>query len=150
MLLLAAALAVAVAEAQEPVEPTDPRLARIRQALATPAIQLSPANPEPTFRVGIVGQQLLLAGPSDWSRPPAEPPIPGGLYAFEQRQRLGNPWAGQPLIKVDVLPVVGVLLDALRAAGRERALRQARREVATALEEFCASADCAADDVNGR
>ena len=63
-------------------------------------------------------------------------PVPlEGVYAFEQAQVLGNPWAGRA-VAVNILPLVQAAHRAIRNARRGRAERAAQEEVQRALIEF--------------
>jgi len=65
------------------------------------------------------------------------PVPPGGSYAFEQRRRLfGDPWAGQAMIQVNVLPLVEAAYRAISSARHDHAERAAHDEVQRALIEF--------------
>src|SRR5207253_7702580 len=56
------------------------------------------------------------------------PVLPGGLYAFEQRQRFGQAWS-QPLILIDMIAVGHTLTTTVARARRARAEHSARDEV---------------------
>jgi hypothetical protein len=142
MVFLVVALACSALEPQEATGSSDEGLARIRKVLTAPAIQLPAPTPELTFRVGIVERGRIFGSTLDRLNLPNEPVPPGGPYAFEQRQLLGNPWAGQPLIKVDMLPLVSAVVSKARSAYAGRATRAARIEVEQSLQEFCATNDC--------
>jgi hypothetical protein len=114
-------------------------LARIRQALSQPD-RLQTRNIEPTFRVAV--QERV------WDRVGNNPnvlenPVPsGGLYGFEQRQRLGNPWANQPLLQIDMLPIAERMLQSLKDARHAHNEREAHDEVLRALSAFCSANIC--------
>lgn len=140
---LFAFLAVGQESANIPATPELPvSLNQIRKALDKPKPNLlALSTVEPTFQVIIrednVFQELL-------DRPDfgSGPRMPGGLYAFEQRQLLGKPWAGQPLIQIDVLPLLNAAGRAIGNARRTRLEEAAHEEVQRALMEFCAMHDC--------
>ena len=69
------------------------------------------------------------------------PVPPGGLHAFEQRQRLRDPWS-QPMLSVDLLSIGSAVRQAVANARRASAEKAAREEVRRALEAFCATHDC--------
>jgi hypothetical protein len=118
-------------------------LDRIRKALERDrSSRLLIERPEPTFQV-TVRELIHLTDPhgQDAFIDNLHPPR-GGLYAFEQRQRLGNPWAGQPFIKVDVLPLLESVGQSIRKARHAHAQRSAQDEVERALTEFCAVNEC--------
>ncbi len=71
------------------------------------------------------------------------PSVPGGLYAFEQRRRLGQAWSSQPLVKVDVSPAGRSMMRAVSDWKRNRAEAAAHQDVKETLEQFCAVQDCA-------
>jgi hypothetical protein len=113
-------------------------LARIRRALTTPSL-LRPQPPEPTFRIVVDATSFQGQRPSDAPLPPP----PGGLYAFELRQQLGNPWKGEPLIKVDVLPLADRLFSAIGRARRRDAQSDTQDDIRRVLAEFCSVNVCA-------
>jgi hypothetical protein len=121
-------------------------LTRIRTALDNPApLRLTLPEPQADFRVEIRQRPLYspnLLGPVEslWSPIPGRVP-PGGLYAFEQRQRLGEPWS-QPMLSIDLLSIGSAVQKAIANARRTRAEQAARDEVQRALAEFCAVHDC--------
>jgi len=144
--LLAAAMCAQQPAATEPGEhgehPLPVSVARIRAALERPqALRLTVADRKPDFRVDIRERQFAedLLGRLDFRSGPVPP---GGLYAFEQRQRIGPPGLGQPLISVDLLGIAQGLHSAVANARRSSAERAAREEVQRALAEFCAVHDC--------
>jgi hypothetical protein len=113
-------------------------LRRIRQALETQTQRLKPDATEPTkptFRTEIRGRKIesVLDG-LDFKAGPV--PL-GGLYAFEQAQLLGNPWAGRPIIAVNILPIVQAAHRAISNARHGRAERAAHEEAQRAVIELC-------------
>jgi len=154
--MLSATIGLALAIGMQP--PADPgsapgpkpelpvSVSRIRAALAAPApLRLALPPPKPTFRVEIRERLLYspnLLGPVEqlWSTTTGPVP-PGGLYGFEQAQRLGQ-WS-PPLFSVDLLAVGGAVQKAVANARRSRAEKGARDEVQRALAEFCAMYECA-------
>jgi len=145
------ALALAV---QAPVEPgpvtasareLPVSVSRVRAALDRPApLRLTVPEPKPTYRVQIREHLLYspnLLGPVEqlWSTTTGPPP-PGGLYAYEQRQRLGQ--FSQPLYLMDLLSVGGAIRNAIANARRSGAEKAAREDVQRALAEFCATHEC--------
>jgi hypothetical protein len=138
--MIALLLVLALGAEQIPDTPESPDLARIRRALEQ-SRSVDPLSSEPTFRVTTEEHTPLLrsAPPPDLSGGPRPP---GGLYAFEQRQRLGNAWAGQAWISVDVLPVAEWIAELVRSARRASLEHSAQREVSQALAEFCAVHEC--------
>src|SRR5262249_32317773 len=119
---------------------TPASLARIRRALSNPApLRITPA--EATFRVVIREKApvSLFGAPRDaWESPRP----PGGLYGSEQRQRLGNPWMGQPLIQFDLLSAASAVRASVRDARRQRQQDAADDDVAKAIAEFCVVNAC--------
>ena len=134
--------------AQEPA-PNAPlgvvSLTRIRTALTAHPSPLRLTPPEPTFRV-IVWETQHFFELSDRLDLPSEHAPPGGLYAFEQRQQLGNPWVGQPVFKIDVLPPLDQVHRAVTAAERARVERVARDGARHALVEMCLARVCQTAD----
>jgi hypothetical protein len=114
-------------------------LARIRQALSQPD-RLQRRNIEPTFRVAIQERTWDRVGNNPNTR--EQPAPPGGLYGFEQRQRLGNPWANQPLIQIDMLPMAGRIIQSVKDARHAASEREAHEEVLRALSAFCSVNIC--------
>jgi hypothetical protein len=113
-------------------------LSRIRQALETQSHLLKPdvtQRTQPTFRAEIRGPKVeTVFDRLDFRTGPVPP---GGLYAFEQAQLLGNPWAGRPIIEVNVLPLVQAAHRAVSKARHDRAERTAHEDVQRTLIEFC-------------
>jgi hypothetical protein len=138
--MIALLLVLALGTEQIPETQESPDLARIRRALEQPrSPDILPS--EPTFRVSTEEHTPTLRSP----KPPdlsGGPGPPGGLYAFEQRQRLGNAWAGQAWISIDVLPVADRIAELVRSARRASLERSAQTEVKQALAAFCAVHDC--------
>ncbi len=147
-------LALALATMQPPADPgsVTERLralpvsvSRIRAALDRPApLQLALPEPKPTYRIEIREHLLYspnLLGPVEqlWSTTSGPTP-PGGLYAYDQGQRLGQ--ASQPLFSMDLPSIGGAIKNAIANARRSRAERAAREEVQRALAEFCATREC--------
>jgi len=111
---------------------------RIRQRLERQNQLLKfdvPETTEPMFRTAVQGQRIqAVLDALDFNGGPMPP---GGLYAFEQSQLLGNPWAGRPIVEVNVLPLVAAAYRAIRSAHHEHADRAAHEEVQRALIAFC-------------
>jgi hypothetical protein len=133
-----ASLSLEPSAEQQPVS-----LSRIRRALETESDLLKLDGTQaslPTFRTEIRGRRLdtVLDGLDFRAGPvPLE-----GVYAFEQAQILGNPWAGRA-VAVNILPLVQAAHRAISNARRGRAERAAQAEVQRALVEFCGSqANC--------
>ncbi len=121
-------------------------LVRIRAALDRPApLRIALPKPKADFHVEIRDRPLYspnLLGPVEtlWSTA-AGPVPPGGLRAFEQRQRLGEQWS-QPMLSVDLLSMAASVRTAIANARRAGAEKAAREEVRRALAEFCATHEC--------
>jgi len=134
-------------------------LDKIREALQQPAVQpLKGLDERPLFRVEIRErlriEELLAALKFN-----SGPPVPGGLYGYEQQRLLfpsvdnplAQPWSAfsQPeLAKVASLSVIETLiarylakrmLTAVNEAERASAERSAREEVTRAIAEYCAA-----------
>jgi hypothetical protein len=144
-------LAVGLQQAVDPSSAPDASelpvsLTRIRTALERPEkLRLTLPEPDAHFRVEIRERPLYspnLLAPVEtlWSPSPGRVP-PGGLYAFEQRQRFGGLWS-QPMLSVDLLSIGSAVQKAIANARRTRAENAAREEVRRALAEFCAVHDC--------
>jgi hypothetical protein len=121
-------------------------LVRIRADLARPApLRIALPKPKADFHVEIRERPLYspnLLGPVEtlWSTTPGPVP-PGGLRAFEQRQRLGEQWS-QPMLSVDLLSIAASVRTAITNARRSSAEKAAREEVRRALAEFCSTHEC--------
>jgi hypothetical protein len=114
-------------------------LARIRAALErSPTERLKIAPPKPDFRVQIRQRQRLeeLLATLDFRSGPRPP---GGLYAFEQKARISSPWASQPIVSVDVLPIARWMAGGISNATRARVEAAARQEVGRSICEYCAA-----------
>ena len=135
MLPLVFSLSGQIPSAPQP-DPDAESLARIRRALSQPNPLQTPTI-EPTFRVEVKERprDLVVEKPN-----PLENPVPpGGRRAFDQRQQLGNPWAGQPLFQINMLPFAGRVLKSVKDARRAQNQREAHEEVLRDLSEFCAT-----------
>jgi hypothetical protein len=114
-------------------------LARIRHALSQPN-PLQTLDVQPTFRVAI--QQTMWNRvenkPNRWENPAP----PGGLHAFEQRRQLGNPWANQPFVQIDMLPIAGLMIHSVKDALRAHSERAAHEEVQRTFAAFCVMNEC--------
>jgi hypothetical protein len=137
-------------------QPTLPvSLAKIREALAVaPAAPLKGLNEQPHFRVEVQEWQKFKAMLDTLKFETGGPPVPGGIYGYEQQQRLfpkaDNPLA-QPYAAFSQGELLQVMITTLMAkyfAGRivnwvtteqrARAEAEARKEVARAMDEFWA------------
>ncbi|MQA31410.1 MAG: hypothetical protein GEU82_16515 [Luteitalea sp.] len=175
VLLVAAILATAPAEAQTPAPPapsspettTSPpkdvppadlpvSLDHIREALKKPAEPSLLKNAElpADFRVEIVEQRKIdeMLSNLDFGGGPVPA---GGLYSFEQQQRLFRPtdrplmqpyaaFNGGQFITIALQNLIarylgGRAIDAVSSAERARAERAAREEVDGAVAKYCAS-----------
>jgi hypothetical protein len=143
--------------AQDAAQPALPvSLDHIREALKKPADASMLRNAElpSDFRVEIVEQQKIdeMLSKLDFK----SGPVPaGGLYGFEQQQRLFRPtdrplmqpyaaFNGGQLITIALENLLlrylgGRVMDALSDAERSRAERAAREEVDEAIGAYCAS-----------
>lgn len=130
-------------------------LEKIRGALAeAPANRLKGLNVRPDFQVQIQERQKIdaLLATLEFN---GGPPIPGGLYGYDQQQRLfpkiANPlmqpyaaFSQGELLQVLITTLMGKylaerLVSAVTSAERAHAEGQARQEVARALAEFWAA-----------
>jgi len=159
LLLLAATATAQEAQAQAPPLNLPISLDKIREALSQPA----PAEPlkgltiadAPTFRVDITEQQKFedLLAKIKFEAP--GPQVAGGIYAYEQYQRLFPP-INNPLVQpyaaftAGQLATLGVealiekfvadkMAHVVGPALRAQAEREAREEVARALAEYWAA-----------
>jgi hypothetical protein len=117
-------------------------LNRIREMLGQPVgLRVMLPERKVDFRVDVHERQpaMELLDTLDFRSGPVPP---GGLYAFEQRQRAGQAWSQQPLIQVDLLAIAQSLGTAAGKARRTAAENAARQEVVNALREFCATHNC--------
>src|SRR5262249_36116332 len=114
-------------------------LARIRQALSQQN-PLQMRNVTPTFRVAIQERtwDRVEEKPNRWENPVP----PGGLHAFEQRQQLRNPWANQPLVQIDILPIAERMIQAVKDGRHAHSERAAHEEVLRSLSAFCIANIC--------
>ena len=120
-------------------DPSNPPFSidRIRDSLAQtpPEPALLPAA-QPQFRVNIVERQRFGDRvPPDFRGGPVPP---GGLYAYEQRQRIGPPMA-QPLVVIDITPIASAIVAAIRDARRSGETAAAREDVRRAIGQYCAA-----------
>jgi len=138
-------------------------LDKIREGLsqqrAEPLKGLNPNADTPTFRVDITEQQKFeeLLAKIKWGAP--GPQVAGGIYAYEQQERLfpriNNPRV-QPYSAFTGGEVATLAVEALiekyvaekmahvvGTALREQAEREAREEVARALNDFLAARNAA-------
>jgi hypothetical protein len=167
LLLLVSMLVAGVATAQEAkpssapsaedAKPSGPvSLERIREGLSTgpSKLTLSALEKPPDFKIEVQERHNLeeILATLDFKTGPVPA---GGLYMYEQLQRLSNPVdrpLAQPyaafspgeLITIAVENLVakylgGRLANAVTNAERERAEADARREVAGAVEKYCAA-----------
>jgi hypothetical protein len=118
---------------------------RIRAALERPqTIDLDRIDQVPRFRVVIrEPQRFRDLPPLDFS---AGPVPPGGLYAYEQRQRIGPPMS-QPLVSIDVMPIAQAIGRAAAGVRRARGEAAARDALQRAIAEYCAAQPRAGDQI---
>ena len=117
-------------------------MSRIRDALKRPeGLRVRPA-PKADFKVEINEAQRFrdLLDLLDFGGGPV---APGGWYAFQQRQLLGQQQS-QPMVSFDAGAMGQAVGSAIAKARRARAERIARDEVQRALIEFCAAHECPA------
>lgn len=90
----------------------------------------------PRFRIVIREPQPCCAlPPLDFS---AGPVPPGGLYAFEQQQRIG-PFVAQPLFVIDIMPLAYAVAGAFKDARRAHDRRSAHEEMQRDIAQYCAA-----------
>jgi hypothetical protein len=108
---------------------------RIRAALNRPVvIDLRGPQEQPDFRVQIVERHEY----ADWLKP-----LPDDF-------KVEDPLAHVPLANYNLASLVGKLVSSIKEARREGAERNARDEVDSALEAFCAVNDCPASAAAAR
>jgi hypothetical protein len=109
-------------------------LSRIREALKKPEPRLVSPLVKADFTVGIAEQQRFqdLVDLLDFS---ASPVLPAVRFGGSQTQ---------PLVNVSLSGIGQSVVNSVSKARRERAERLARAEVERALDQFCASHECAA------
>ncbi len=151
MKLVTALLLVASAHtvgAQNTASISDINLSRIRRGLAARALILPTMRPQATFRVDIDEKRPDLRLPPDPRDYSAGPIPPGGMYAFELRRQMGNPWLGQPLFKFNLLPVAQRAAGAIGARRTADDERAAREQVTRELRAFCIANQCEVSEVS--
>jgi hypothetical protein len=135
-------LSAGLAAGQEAPAPLDlpVSLDRIREALAEPQKPslLDALDRQAHFRVEVEEKRPTFAPIFSPDAFKGGPVPPGGLYAYEQQQRL-FPNSTPALVSFDTLPVFRDLLGAFREARRARAAAAAREEVERSMAEFCAA-----------
>jgi hypothetical protein len=146
------------APAQEPKEPSGElpvSLDRIRDGLNRPpqGSTLKNLDLKPDFIVRVEEKAHVEAILSKLDFKGSGPVPPGGLYAYEMQQQLGNknarplqqPYAAFSGKEMIVLAIEGIMqrylggkiLDGLTSAQRASAERAAREEVAQAIASYC-------------
>jgi hypothetical protein len=114
---------------------------RIRAALERApktSVTLETLVPPATFRLVIrEAQHCCPLPPLGLSSFASGPVPPGGLYAFEQRQRIG-PRSAPPLFLVDVMPLARAIGAGFREAQRARRRMAAEEEVHREIAAYCA------------
>lgn len=115
-------------------------LERIREALASsrPRSLLEAIDVVPHFRLEVEQQRPTFVEMFSPEAFKGGPVPPGGLYAFEQRQRLSlnsTPYVAS----VDLMSIFSGIANVVSEARRARAAAAARAEVERAMAEFCAA-----------
>jgi hypothetical protein len=143
----AALLLAALLTSQEPQHSPPPAnadaaaivsLERIRTALDRPSpLRLPDEAPKADFVVHIVEKSWFerVMPPVDFRSGPVPP---GGLYAFEQQQRL-DPTAPIPLFNVSLMPLVRGIAHGFASASQAQSSAAAHRDVTRAIAEYCAA-----------
>ena len=131
----------AVAPGNVPPRQLPVSFVRIRRELKKPApprLFVPPSQAD--FSIQVIEKQRFqdLLSLLDFGGGPV---APGGLYAHQQRQVLGQQQS-QPLFNADLLAAGGAVVKAISKARRARAERLAREEVRGALVDFCAARAC--------
>lgn len=107
---------------------------RVRAALdRPPALRLQAEFPKADFVVHVTEKSWFerVIPPPDYRSGPVPP---GGLYGYEQQQRL-NPNAPMPLFSIPLLPLLRGIAQGFSSGGQSHA----REEVARAIAEYCAA-----------
>ena len=140
--MLFGALLASQAPQTAPPAPADPAalvsLDRIRTALDRPAALKMPVEgPKPDFVVHIVEKSWFERAmlPVDFRSGPVPP---GGLYAYEQQQRL-NPNVPMPLFNISLMPLVRGIAHGFSSASQTQSSSAAHRDVVRAVAEYCAA-----------
>jgi len=122
--------------AKDAAQPTLPvSLAKIREALAeAPAEPLKGLNEQPHFRVEIQEWQKFKSMLDTLKFDSGGPPVPGGVYGYDQQQRLFQVMITTLMAKY----FAGRIVNWVTTEERARAEAEARKEVARALNEFWA------------
>jgi len=113
-------------------------LERIRTALDRPApLRLPEEPPKGDFVVRIVEKSWFerTMPPMDFRSGPVPP---GGLYAYEQQQRL-DPTAPIPLFNVSLMPLVRGIAHGFSSAYQAQSSASAHRDVVRAIADYCAA-----------
>jgi len=138
VLSLVSFLAVEAPSAQTQAEAAPPQLpvslSRIREALKKPEGKLAAPQRQADFKVEIAEEQRFqdLVDLLDFS---ASPVLPAVRFGGSQTQ---------PLINVSLTGIGQSVARSVARARRERAERLAQEEVQRALNQFCATHECAA------
>jgi hypothetical protein len=133
--LLAASPQSAEAQAASPPPPELPvSLSRIREALKKPEPRLTSPKVKADFKIEINEEQRFqdLVDLLDFN---ASPVLPAVSFGGSQTQ---------PLVSFSANGAIQSLATSVSKARRARAERLAREEVARALNQFCATHECAA------
>ncbi len=113
-------------------------LDRIRAALERPdTLRLPEENPKADFVVHVVEKSWFerAMSPVDFR----SGPVPyGGLYAYEQQQRL-DPNAPMPLFSISLMPLVRGIAHGLSSASQAQSSSAAHRDVVRAIADYCAA-----------
>ena len=136
--LLSASPQGAAGQAASAPPPEPPvSLSRIREALKKPEPRLTSPKVKADFKIEINEEQRFqdLVDLLDFS---ASPVVPAVLFGGFTGSRT------QPLVSFSGNGAIQSLSNSVSKARRERAERLAREEVARALNQFCATHECAA------
>lgn len=138
--LIGAALAAQTLQTAppDPGTATVVSLARIRAALERPAaFRLPQERPKADFVVNVIEKSWF-----ERAMPPVDfrsgPVPPGGLYAYEQLQRL-SPTSPIPLFSMPLLPIIQGMARGFSSARDAQSSASAHREVLRAVAEYCAA-----------
>jgi hypothetical protein len=139
MFLLASAPLAAAQDATRRTDdpPTYSSVERIRAELErTPRLTTQTLDATPHFALVVrETRPFEYVHEFDFSSGPIPP---GGLYAYEQQQRIG-PAMSQPLVIVDLMPIARMVAGTMRKHQAAARLAAARAETAHAIADYCAA-----------
>src|SRR5262249_19272106 len=119
LLALTTVFGIQLTTTESPKRELPVSIERIRAGLEQKQVlRLTPPDRKPDFRVEIQERKFVEDLLDRLLNFKSGPVPPGGLYAYDQRQRMGSPVVGQTLMSVDMLGVGHALLNAVASARR--------------------------------